>query len=59
MAKWGITDGFWQLRCAKGDEWSFIYVLLEHERLSTKLVLSNVLHQGNKPPQYFYTPSKT
>jgi hypothetical protein len=27
MAKWDIKDGFWGMDCAKGEEWSFAYLL--------------------------------
>ena len=60
MAKWDIKDGFWRMDCTEGDEWNFAYVVLEHGRQSTTLVVPQSLQMGwIESPPYFCTASET
>jgi hypothetical protein len=60
MAKWDIKDGFWQMDCAKGEEWNFAYVLPQPEGEPIKLVVPTSLQMGwVESPPYFCAATKT
>jgi hypothetical protein len=60
MAKWDIKDGFWQMDCAAGEEWSFAYVLLQEEGQPTMLVVPTSLQMGwVESPPYFCAATET
>lgn len=60
MAKWDVKDGFWRMDCQEGEEWNFAYVLPEHGRASTKLVVPRSLQMGwIESPPYFCAASET
>jgi hypothetical protein len=59
-AKWDIKDGFWQMDCAEGKEWNFVYVLPQDEGKPTMLVVPTSLQMGwVESPPYFCTATET
>jgi hypothetical protein len=46
MAKWDIKDGFWQMDCEAGKEYSFAYVLPQNEGMQTTLIVPTSLQMG-------------
>ncbi len=60
MTKWDIKDGFWQMDCAAGKEWSFAYVLPKEEgKLITLMVLTSLQMGWIKSPPYFCAATET
>ncbi len=59
MAKWDITDGFWQMCCEEGEEWNFAYVLPQCSGEPIRLVVPTSLQMGwVESPPYFCAASE-
>ncbi len=56
MAKKYIQDGFWQLNCQWGEEWNFVYVLLQEEGKPVRLVVPTLLQMDGLSCHRIFTP---
>ena len=60
MAKWDVKDGFWQMVNKLGAEWSFCYVLPEHDGKPRQIVKPLSLQMGGiDSPPFFGVASET
>ncbi len=60
MAKWDIKDGFWRMDAEEGAEWNFLYVLPQHPRQPSYLVVPTSLQMGwMESPPFFCVASET
>ena len=60
FSKYDISDGFWRMVVAPGEEWNFAYVLPQREGEPTRLVVPNALQMGWKEsPGFFCAASET
>lgn len=60
FSKYDISDGFWRMVVARGEEWNFAYVLPQPPGAPVRLVVPNALQMGWKEsPGYFCSASET
>ena len=60
FSKYDISDGFWRMVVAKGEEWNFAYVLPQPAGNPIRLVVPSALQMGWKEsPAYFCAASET
>ncbi len=60
MAKWDVKDGFWQMDCRKGEQWNFVYVLLQSPGSPVILVVPSSLQTGwVELPPFFCAATET
>ncbi len=60
MAKWDIQDGFWHLKCCKGEEWNFYYIWPQAPGKPRRLIVPSLLQMGwVESAPYFCVASET
>ena len=60
LMKLDITDGFWRMVCAEGEEWNFAYVLPNHPGQPVEIVVPSALQMGwALSPPFFCAASET
>ena len=60
FSKYDISDGFWRMVVAQGEEWNFAYVLPQKEGEPTRLVVPSALQMGwRESPGFFCAASET
>ena len=60
FSKLDITDGFWRMTCAEGEEWNFAYVLPSNPGEPIQIVVPSALQMGwAESPPFFCAASET
>lgn len=60
FSKYDVSDGFWRMVVAPGEEWNFAYVLPQEEGEPTRIVVPSSIQMGWKnSPGYFCSASET